>query len=181
MHSPLSWISFPFRSTDNWVEFPELYSRFSLLIYFRHSINSVCMSISISQFLSFKTIFWSYLGNTSLCGNFLSSLFVLRFNLAPNIESVITKTSSLLTTSGYCLCVGRLSQSGQHSAFMEVYQMSSDPRAFIALTLSSWVLYGAYLYAKGSSVSTVSIIHPLENYWPLEMLEVMCYFTCLCM
>ena len=55
--SPLFWISFPFRSvtTGQWVEFPELYHRFSLVIslviYFIHSISSVYTSIPISQFI----------------------------------------------------------------------------------------------------------------------------------
>ena len=38
-------------SKEHSVEFPELYSRFSLFIYFIHSINSVYMSIPISQFI----------------------------------------------------------------------------------------------------------------------------------
>ena len=38
-------------TTEHWVEFPVLYSRFSLVIYFIHSINSVYVSIPISQFL----------------------------------------------------------------------------------------------------------------------------------
>ena len=38
-------------TTDHWVEFSVLYSRFSLAIYFVHSINSVCRSIPISQFI----------------------------------------------------------------------------------------------------------------------------------
>ena len=36
-------------TTEHWVEYPPLYSRFSLVIYFIHS--SVYMSIPISQFL----------------------------------------------------------------------------------------------------------------------------------
>ena len=82
-----------------------------------------------------------YLGDTLPCGGFLSSLFVLRFHVAPNIESVITKTCSpLLTTSGYWLSIGRLCASGQLSASKEVHQLPSGPPALIALTLSSWVL-----------------------------------------
>ena len=53
MHiSPLVWVSFPFRSLQN-IGFLVLYSRFSLVVYFRHSINSVYMSIPISQFIPF--------------------------------------------------------------------------------------------------------------------------------
>ena len=82
-----------------------------------------------------------YLGDTLLCGSFLSSLFVLRFNVAPNIESAIAKTRSpLLTTSGYWLYIGRLCPRRQLSASREVYQLPSDPPALIAPTLSSWVL-----------------------------------------
>ena len=44
------WISFPFRSPQS-TEFPKLYSRFSLVIYVIHSINSAYMSIPISQFI----------------------------------------------------------------------------------------------------------------------------------
>ena len=45
------WISFPFRSPQS-TEFLVLYSRFSWVIYFIHSINSVYMPIPISQFTS---------------------------------------------------------------------------------------------------------------------------------
>ena len=38
-------------TTEHRVEFPVLYSRFSVVIYFIHSINSVCMSIPIFQFI----------------------------------------------------------------------------------------------------------------------------------
>jgi len=38
-------------TTEHWIEFPVLYNRFSLIIYFMHSINHVYMSISISQFI----------------------------------------------------------------------------------------------------------------------------------
>ena len=48
--TPLFRISFPFRSPQS-SEFPVLYSRFSLVIYFIHSINSAYMSIPISQFI----------------------------------------------------------------------------------------------------------------------------------
>ena len=37
---------------DHWVEFPVLYSRFSLVIWFICSINSVSVLIPVSQFLS---------------------------------------------------------------------------------------------------------------------------------
>ena len=47
--SPLFWISFPFRSTQHWVEFPVLYSRFSLVVHFIPSINSIYMSIPIGS------------------------------------------------------------------------------------------------------------------------------------
>ena len=48
--SPLFWISFPFRSPQS-TEFPVLYSRSSLVIWFIHSIKSVHMSVPISQFI----------------------------------------------------------------------------------------------------------------------------------
>ena len=48
--SPHFWISFPFRSPQS-TEFPVLYSRFSLVTYFIHSINSVYMSVPISHFI----------------------------------------------------------------------------------------------------------------------------------
>ena len=38
-------------TTERWVEFLEVYSRLSLVIYFIHSINNVYMSIPISQFI----------------------------------------------------------------------------------------------------------------------------------
>ena len=38
-------------TTDHWIEFHELSSRFSLVIYFIHSISSVYMSIPVSQFI----------------------------------------------------------------------------------------------------------------------------------
>ena len=49
---PLFWISFPFRSPQS-TEYSSLccYSRFSLVIYFIHSIISVYMSTSVSQFI----------------------------------------------------------------------------------------------------------------------------------
>ena len=47
---PVFWISFPFRSPQS-TEFPMLCSRFSPVIYFIHSINSVRMSIPVSQFI----------------------------------------------------------------------------------------------------------------------------------
>ena len=37
--------------TEHWVGFSELYNRFSLVIYFIHSINNVCISILISQII----------------------------------------------------------------------------------------------------------------------------------
>ena len=37
-------------TTENWAEFPVLYNRFPLVIYFMHSINSV-YQFSISQFI----------------------------------------------------------------------------------------------------------------------------------
>ena len=37
--------------TEHWVGFPELWSWFSLVIYFMHSINGVCMLIPVSQFI----------------------------------------------------------------------------------------------------------------------------------
>ena len=37
------------RSPQHWVEFPVVYSLFSLVTYFMHSINSVYMSVPISQ------------------------------------------------------------------------------------------------------------------------------------
>ena len=40
-------------TTEHWVEYPELYSRFSLVMYFIHSINSVHMSTPISQFITY--------------------------------------------------------------------------------------------------------------------------------
>ena len=42
------WISYTYMCI--WVGFSELYSRFSLVIYFIHGINSVNMSVPISQF-----------------------------------------------------------------------------------------------------------------------------------
>ena len=48
--SSLFWISCPFRSPES-IEFPVLYSWFSLVIYFIRSLNSIYMSISTSQFL----------------------------------------------------------------------------------------------------------------------------------
>ena len=49
--SLLFQISFPGRSPQSKLsEFPELHSMFSLVIYVIQSINSVCMSMSISQF-----------------------------------------------------------------------------------------------------------------------------------
>ena len=38
-------------TASHWVEFPVLYSGFSLAIYFSHSINSVSVSVPVSQFL----------------------------------------------------------------------------------------------------------------------------------
>ena len=48
--SSLFWISCPFRSPES-IEFPVLYSWFSLVIYFIHSLNNVYMSVSTSRFL----------------------------------------------------------------------------------------------------------------------------------
>ena len=38
-------------TTEHCVEFPELHSRFSLVIYFIHGIDSVYMSVPVSQFI----------------------------------------------------------------------------------------------------------------------------------
>ena len=64
LHSTANWMSYRYTyipsfvdflliwvTAEHWVEFPVLYSRFSLVIYFIHSINSVHMSIPISQFI----------------------------------------------------------------------------------------------------------------------------------
>ena len=45
------WISFAFRSPQS-MGFPVQNSRFSLVIYFIHNINSIYMSVPISQFIS---------------------------------------------------------------------------------------------------------------------------------
>ena len=52
-------------TTEHWVEFPKIYSRFSLVTCVVHSINSVYMSISISQIIP------------SLLFHFGDSIFVL--------------------------------------------------------------------------------------------------------
>ena len=49
--SPPFWISFPFRSPQSISRVPVPYSRFSLGIYFVRSIDSVCISIPVSQFI----------------------------------------------------------------------------------------------------------------------------------
>ena len=36
---------------EHWVEFSELYSRFSLVLYFIHSVSGIYMSVPISQFI----------------------------------------------------------------------------------------------------------------------------------
>ena len=76
--SPLFWISFPYSSPENTeVEFPVLYSRFSLVIYFQRSINSVYVSIPISQFIPlFLFLPWHpytpvYFSNSFLCLSYL--------------------------------------------------------------------------------------------------------------
>ena len=48
--SLLFWISFPFRSPQS-TQFPVQHGRFSLVIYFAHSINSVYVPNHISQFM----------------------------------------------------------------------------------------------------------------------------------
>ena len=57
-------------TTEHSVEFPELYSRFSLVTYFIHSINNVYMSIPISQFIppppSFTPLVSIHLFSTSV-------------------------------------------------------------------------------------------------------------------
>ena len=45
--SPLLGISFPVRSTQDWVEFLVLYSRFSLVIYFIHSTIYIYVSSNL--------------------------------------------------------------------------------------------------------------------------------------
>ena len=65
--SPLFWISFPFRSPQSTEQFPVLYSRFSLVIYCIHSINSVYMSISISQFIPPLPPWYPYVCSLCLC------------------------------------------------------------------------------------------------------------------
>ena len=76
--SPLFWISFPYSSPESTeVEFPVLYSRFSLVIYFQRSINSVYMSIPISQFIPLLLFLpWHpytpvYFSNSFLCLSYL--------------------------------------------------------------------------------------------------------------
>ena len=47
-----TWLNdytFTFFFSEHWIEFPELYSRFSFVIYFIRSINGVYMSIPISH------------------------------------------------------------------------------------------------------------------------------------
>ena len=76
--SPLFWISFPYSSPESTeVEFPVLYSRFSLVIYFQHSIDSVYVSIPISQFIPLLLFLpWhpytpAYFSNSFLCLSYL--------------------------------------------------------------------------------------------------------------
>jgi len=56
-------------TTEHCVEFPVLYSRLALVIYFIQSINSVYMSIPISQFIPFPPFptWYSYLCSLHLC------------------------------------------------------------------------------------------------------------------
>ena len=54
-------------TTEHWVEYPELYSRFSLVMYFIHSINSVHMSTPISQFITYPQFSPWYPCICSLC------------------------------------------------------------------------------------------------------------------
>ena len=57
-------------AAEHWVEFPGLHSRFPLVIYFIHSINSVYMSIPVSQFLPqhpAPSSWYSYICSLPLC------------------------------------------------------------------------------------------------------------------
>ena len=57
-------------TTEQWVEFPVLYSRFSLAIYFIHGINNANMSIPISQFIPPSlSLLVSICLLTHICGN----------------------------------------------------------------------------------------------------------------
>ena len=61
--SPLFWNSFPFRSTlPHWVEFPVLYSRFSLVICFIHSINKCIYPSSLIDCSSLAVVFFLFPG-----------------------------------------------------------------------------------------------------------------------
>ena len=82
--SPLFWISSPFRSfplhLEHWVEFPVLYNIFSLVTYFIHNLNSVYMSVPISQIIpSFPSLFVLYIWEEDL---FLKSLRKCYWNVS---------------------------------------------------------------------------------------------------
>ena len=49
-YTPLSFISFPFKSAQS-TRVPWAYSRFSLVMYFVHSVNSVNGSVPVPQFI----------------------------------------------------------------------------------------------------------------------------------
>ena len=60
---PVFWISFSFRSPHSTVEYPALYNRFSLFVYFIYSVNSVYVSILVSQFIPPPFLLW----NSEVC------------------------------------------------------------------------------------------------------------------
>ena len=83
----LFWISFPFKSPRSTEEFALLHSRFSSVIYFTRNINSVCMSVLISQFIPSHCYFlylasWNITISKRMDGN-LVCIYGQTFPLVP--------------------------------------------------------------------------------------------------
>ena len=94
---------FPFRSPQrNWVDFPVLYSKFSLVIYFIHSSINPCLPIHPILFPPFPS-WWLYICSPLLClcfgfaKRFISAIFWACHSLKHRF------LDSLCDSSLYCL------------------------------------------------------------------------------
>ena len=97
-------------STEHWVEFPELYHGFSLVIYFIHSISCVNMSIPISQFLASLSFppWYPYVCSLRLClyFYFANKIIYIIFNITVFIYLWSSLLSRLLSSCGGFSCCG---------------------------------------------------------------------------
>ena len=95
-------------TTEHWVEFSELYSRFSLVIYFMHSINTLYMSVSISQFIPplphlVSICLFSTSASLFLLCTYVHLYRVFRFHIHAFVDNIYFCLADLLQSVYQCL------------------------------------------------------------------------------